>query len=89
MLMLFCDAKNAAECVGGIFVRTDSDSVDAHLDDWVIVAAWLGHVAEVENVGFFDGEFFEKMGHAEHFVHAWGDGVDGGGAADFVIEFWG
>ena len=26
------------------------------------------------------------MGHAEDFVHAWSYGVNGSGAADFVIE---
>ena len=29
------------------------------------------------------------MRHAEFFVHAGGDGVDGGSTADFVIEFGG
>ena len=29
------------------------------------------------------------MGHTEDFVHAWGNGVNRGGAADFVVEFRG
>lgn len=36
----------------------DSDGVNAHLDDWVIVAARLGHVAEVKDIIFFDVELF-------------------------------
>lgn len=27
------------------------------------------------------------MGHAESFVHAWSDGIDRSGAADFVVKF--
>ena len=65
----------------------DGDGVDAHLDDWVIVAAGLGHVAEVKDIFFFDIEFFEKMGHTKDFVHAWGDGVNRGSAANLVVEF--
>ena len=29
------------------------------------------------------------MGHAEDFVHAWSDGINRGGATDFVVEFRG
>ena len=29
------------------------------------------------------------MGHAEDFVHTWSDGIDRGGATDFVVEFGG
>ena len=35
-------------------MASNSDGVDAHFDDGVIVAAGLGHVAEVEDVFFFD-----------------------------------
>lgn len=70
-------------------MATDGDSVDAHFDDRVIVASRLSHVAKVEDVGFFDAEFFEETGHAEGFVHTWGNGVDGGGAGDFKLEAWG
>ena len=83
------DGGDATEGVGGVFVGADGDGVDAHLDDGIVVAAWLGHVAEVEDFVGLDLEFFEEVGHAELFVHAWGNSVDGGGAADFVIEFRG
>ena len=86
---LGADAEDAAESVGGVFVVADGDGVDAHLDDWVIVAAGLGHIAEVEDVGFFDFELFHEVRHAEDFVHAWGDGVDRGGATDLVLKFGG
>ena len=29
------------------------------------------------------------MSHAENFVHTWSDGVNRGGATDFVFKFWG
>ena len=44
------DAEDTAKGIGGVFVRTDGDGVDAHLDNWIIVAAWLCHVAEIEDV---------------------------------------
>ena len=83
------DAEDAAEGVGGVLVIPDGNCVNAHLHDGVIVAARLGHVAEVEDVGFFDVEFFEEVSHTENFVHAWGNGVDRGGTANFVVEFRG
>lgn len=52
------DAEDAAEGVGGVLVTSNSDGIDAHFDDGVIVTAGLGHVAEVEDVGLFDFEFF-------------------------------
>ena len=64
------------------------DSVDAHLYDRVIIAAWLGHIAKVEDVGFFDVEFFHEVGHAKYFVHAWSNGVNRSGATNFIIELW-
>ena len=48
------NTQYAAEGVGGVFVVSDSDGVDAHLDDWIIVAAGLGHVAEIQDIFFFD-----------------------------------
>lgn len=41
------NTQYAAEGVGSIFVISDSDGVDAHLDDWIIIATRLGHVAEI------------------------------------------
>ena len=64
----------------------NGDGVEAHLDDGIIVAAFLGHVAEVEDVGLCDLKLFEEVGHTELLVHAWGGDVDRGGAADFVEE---
>ena len=52
------NAENAAEGVSGVFVTPHGDGVDAHFDDGVIVAAGLGHVAEIEDVGFLDAELF-------------------------------
>ena len=83
------NAEDAAEGISGVFVVSDGDGVDAHFDDGVIVAAGLGHVAEIENIFLLDAELLEEMGHAEDFVHAWSDGVNRGGAADFVFEFGG
>ena len=73
---------------GGVFVGMDSDGIDAHLNNGVVIASWLGHVAEIKDVGFFDFEFFEEMSHAEFFVHTWSNGVDRGGATDFVVKLW-
>lgn len=47
------DTENAAKSEGGVFVASDGNGVDAHFNDWIIVATWLSHVAEVEDVGFF------------------------------------
>ena len=66
----------------------DGDSVDAHLDNRVIVAARLGHIAKVENFGFLDVEFFEQVGHAEDFVHARDESVNRSGATDLVFVIW-
>ena len=66
---------------------SDGYSVDAHFYDWVIIAAGLGHVAEIEDVFFIDVKFFEEMSHAEDFVHARSDSVDRGSAANFVVKF--
>ena len=52
--ILVDDAKYALEGESGVFVRADGDGVDAHFDDRVIVAAWGGHVAEIEDVFFLD-----------------------------------
>ena len=41
------EAENAAEGIGGVFVRADGNGVDTHLDDGVIVPSWLGHIAKV------------------------------------------
>ena len=37
---------------------SDRDGVDAHFYDWVIVAARLCHVAEIEDIFFGDMELF-------------------------------
>lgn len=78
--------ENAAEGKESVFVGTDGDSVDAELDDGVIVAAGLGHVAEVEDVGFGGVELLEEVGHAEFFIHAGSGDIDRGGATDFIEE---
>ena len=78
--------EDAAEGVKGVFMGTDGDSVDAHLDDRVVVAAGLGHVTEVEDILFVCVELLEEVGHAEFFVHAGGGDVDRGCAANFVEE---
>ena len=52
--MLFDEAENATEGIGGVFVVADGDGFDAHLDDRIIVAARLSHVAEVEDIFLFD-----------------------------------
>ncbi len=65
------------------------DGIDAHLDDWVIVAAWLSHVAKVEDILLVYFELFEEVSHAEDFIHTRSDGIDGSGATNFVIEFGG
>lgn len=67
-------------------MASDSNSIDAHLDDWIIITAGAGHVAKIEDVVFFDVKLLEKMVHAEDFIHTWGEGVDGSGATDFVFE---
>lgn len=67
---------------------TNSDGFDAHLNDWVVIAARLGHIAKIKNFWLFDFEFFHEVGHAENLVHARSDSVNGSGAADFVFEFW-
>lgn len=82
-------AEDATEGEEGVLVGADGDGFDAHLDDGVVVAAGLGHVAEIEDVGFFNLEMFHEFGHAESFVHAGLEDVDGGGAADFVVKFRG
>ena len=82
------DAEDAAKSVSCIFVRTNSDCINAHLDDWVIIAAWLSHIAEIENFGFLNLELLEEMGHAEDFVHARNESVDTSRAADFIFEIW-
>ena len=67
-------------------MAANSDGIDTHLDDRVVVATWLSHVAKVENVGFFDFELFQKMSHTEDFIHTWSNGINGSGAGDFVFE---
>ena len=52
------DTEEAAEGVGGVFVVSDGDGVDAHFDDGVIVAAGLSHVAKVKDILFLDAELF-------------------------------
>ena len=47
-------AKNTAQGESRVFVRADRDGVDAHLDDWIIVTAGLGHVAKIENLVFLN-----------------------------------
>ena len=69
-------------------MRANRNCVDAHLDNWIIVAARLGHIAKVENFGFFDFELFEEMSHTEDFVHTRDESVDTGSAADFVFVIW-
>lgn len=58
ILTLFYDAEDAAEGEAGIFMISNGDSFYAHLNYGVIVASRLSHIAEVENVGFFDLQFF-------------------------------
>ena len=70
-------------------MASDGDGVDAHLYDGVIVATGLSHVAKVQYIFFGDIQFFQKVGHAEFFVHTRGDGIDRGGAANFVVKFGG
>ena len=65
-------------------MRADGDSVNTHGDNWVVVPSRLGHVAEIEHVGFFDVKFFEEMSHAKFFIHARSGDVDGSGATDFI-----
>lgn len=65
-------------------MRADGDSVDTHGDDRIVVPAGLGHVAKVEDVGFFDVKFFEEMSHAKFFIHARSGDVDRGSTTDFV-----
>ena len=69
-------------------MRANRDGVDTHLDDWIVVTTRLSHIAEVEDIFLFNFELFHKVGHTEDFVHAWSDGVDRGGATDFVIISW-
>ena len=83
------DAENATQGVGGVFVVSDGDGINAHLDYGVIIATGLSHVAEVENIFFLDVEFFQEVSHAEDFVHARSDGINRGGTADFVFKFRG
>ncbi len=86
---LFADnTENTLEGVGGVFVGSDRDGIDAHLDNWVIIATRLSHVAEVQDVFLVDVEFFEEVRHAEGLIHARSDGVNRGGATDFVVKFW-
>ena len=66
---------------------SDGDSIDTHFYDWVIIAARLGHITEVKDIFFLDFQLFEEVGHTEDFVHAWSNGVNRGGAADFVVKF--
>ena len=68
---LFADeTEDATKGIGGVFVTTDCNGVDTHLYDWVIVATWLRHIAEVKDIFLFNLEFFHEMGHTEDFVHA-------------------
>ena len=69
-------------------MRANSDGFDAHLNNWVIIAAWLSHIAKVKDIFFIDFELFHEMRHTKDFVHAWRDGVNRSGATDFVVEFW-
>ena len=69
-------------------MTANRNGVDTHLDDRIIIAARLSHIAEVEDFWFFDLEFFHEVGHAENLVHARSYSVNGSGAADFVLEFW-
>ena len=88
-LFVGVNAENTAKGISSVFVRADGNCVDAHLDDWVIVAAWLSHIAEVEDFGFFDIELFEEVSHAKDFVHARDESINAGSAADFVFVGWG
>ena len=67
----------------------DGNGVDAHLDDRVIIATGLGHVAKIEDIFLLDIQFFEQVSHTEFFVHARSDGVNRGGTTDFVVKFRG
>ena len=87
--MLFDEAENATEGIGGVFVVADGDGFDAHLDDRIIVAARLSHVAEVKDIFFANFELLEEVSHAEDFVHTGSNGVDGCSATNFVIKFGG
>ena len=87
-VVLLGDAEDAAKCICGVFVRANRNGVDAHLYDWIIVAARLSHIAEVKDVGLFNVELIEQVGHTEDLVHAWSHSVDGSGAADFIVELW-
>ena len=52
------DTEDATKAKGGVFVITDGDGVDTHLDNWIIVAAGLSHIAEVEDIFFCDIKLF-------------------------------
>lgn len=84
--ILFYYPEDAFESIKRVFVGADSDGVDAHGDDWVVVAARLGHVAKIKHVGFLDVKLFEEMSHAKFLIHAGSGNVDGSGATDFVKE---
>lgn len=47
---LLKNTEDAAEGISGVFMTTDGNGVYAHLDNWVIVAARLGHITEIENI---------------------------------------
>ena len=66
----------------------DSDGIDAHLDNWIIVAARLGHIAKVEDIFFCDIKLLHEVSHAEDFIHTWSNSINGGGTANFIVEFW-
>ena len=68
---------------------THGNGIDTHFDDRIVIAAWLCHIAEVENIIFASVEFFHEMGHTKFFIHARGNCIDRGGAADFVIKLGG
>lgn len=80
------EAENTLQGIKCILVRTDGDSVDAHFDHGIIIAARLSHVAKVENLGFGNVELVEEMFNTKSFVHAGSSNVDRGSAADFVEE---
>ena len=86
--LFFRDGEDAAEGVGSVFVATDSDGINAHLNDWIIVATWLSHIAKVEDFFFGDIQFFEEVSHAKDFVHARDESINAGSAADFVFVGW-
>ena len=65
-------------------MRAHSDSVDAKLDNWIIIPSWLGHVSKVENVFLIYLELFKEVSHTKLFVHARSGNIDRGGTADFV-----